>query len=135
MNRLGIGGRRFQKGQSGNPKGRPRGTANGGGPTVREIFRQVRLGNLDRIEQMLLRCLRTPQTTLKFCELDARLSRELGVPDGGGAVVITFNSPLSPATFAAPAGGGQHTHLVREVVPALPSRVAPDPAPERTEER
>jgi hypothetical protein len=124
MNRLGIGGRRFRKGQSGNPRGRPSGTADGGGPTVREIFRQVRLGNLEQIEQMLLRCLRTPQATLKFCELDARLSRELGPVDAEtNAIQIVFSSSLSPNTFTAP---------TQETPPALPAHeVDPDPAPER----
>jgi Family of unknown function (DUF5681) len=103
---------RFLKGASGNPKGRPRGTANGSGPTVREIYRQVRMNNLDLLEQMLTRSLKHMQFVYKFTEMDARLHRELGPVDTEvNATQIIFNSPLSPARFAA----------VADPVPALPA--------------
>jgi hypothetical protein len=68
---------RFRAGQSGNPRGRPRGSRNTR-PTVRAITLAVARDEKATIEASLKRALRSPRHTLHLLELFARLNEEIG---------------------------------------------------------
>jgi Family of unknown function (DUF5681) len=86
---------RFRAGQSGNPRGRPRGSRNTRA-TVRAITLAVVRGEKATVEASLVRAIRSPRHVIALLDLTARLNRELGpnADQGPGLVQILLNTPV-----------------------------------------
>jgi hypothetical protein len=68
---------RFRPGQSGNPRGRLRGSQNTL-PSVRDLLLDFVQGREDAIEAALTHALASPRHTIALLELMTRLNREIG---------------------------------------------------------
>jgi Family of unknown function (DUF5681) len=86
---------RFRPGQSGNPRGRPRGSQNTL-PSVRDLLLDFVQGREDAIEAALTRALASPRHVLALLDLAARLNRETGsdADQGDGAIQIVINTTV-----------------------------------------
>jgi hypothetical protein len=98
--------RKFQKGQSGNPKGRPRGVVEKVPRTFRRIALQFCEENADDILGALKKAIKEPGERIRALAVVASVEKqqvEHSAPKGGGTFVLVANGDTT--TLSTGAGG------------------------------